>query len=126
MAALLSPDSDDEFGYNFSLEDEEALIQLASNKPSASTSQPPKVKSVIDAVPAVTETPDGNRDVVASNTTRAIEPQEPWVEGHAQPPGHPIALEQQPALLPSPVSLYEDVAYPNCMIVVPRNALGRD
>lgn len=95
MANLASQDSDD-FDYDFSLEDEEALIQLA-------TSARPVTGQVPDSAEAIHAT-----DFTYSNCTprshNAFE-QQSYMAAHA------VAL---PRTLPSPVSLDGDIQYPDC------------
>ncbi|KAK7227360.1 hypothetical protein V2G26_015363 [Clonostachys chloroleuca] len=94
MANLASQDSDD-FDYDFSLEDEEALIQLA-------TSARPVTGQVPDSAEAIHAT-----DFTYSNCTprshNAFE-QQSYMAAHA------VAL---PRTLPSPVSLDGDIQYPD-------------
>ena len=120
MAALLTDtiDSDSEFGYDFSPEDEEALIQLASADPTPATRHQPAATSVIDAVPGKTESVAGD-DVAILNDVRTHAPGTHAHRGLISTAGDPARARRgqaaQAQTLPSPVSLNQDVAYPDCM-----------
>lgn len=118
MAALLNYDSDCEFGYDFTSEDEALLIQLASTEPNPAAAGPRlEVTSVIDAVPARTGS-DCGHDVATFRNARSGAPRN--CDGSRVLLGGPSdgaesVLETQPRILPTPVSLDEDVTYPDCM-----------
>lgn len=131
MAALLSLDleSDSEFGYDFSPEDEEALIQLASVNSHPATRRAPDIGTVIDSVPGKTESISGDK-----NAPLHAERNHTYAHGHRGPPSRDsaptvcasratAAQSAQPRSLPSPVSLHEDVAYPDCMLILWPNPL---
>lgn len=120
MAALLNHDSDSEFGYDFTSEDEALLIQLASTEPNPAAAGPrPGVTrtSVIDTVPARTDS-DCGHDVATFRNARNDAPRNRdgsrvLLRGPSH--GAEAGLETQPRILPTPVSLDEDVTYPDCM-----------
>lgn len=95
MANLASQDSDD-FDYDFSLEDEQALIQLA-------TSARPAGELVPDNATAIHAT-DFTYSNCAPRTHHAFE-QQSYMAAH---------VEALPRTLPSPVSLDGDIQYPDC------------
>lgn len=114
MAALLTIDSDSEFGYDFTPEDEEALILLASADPTPATRHPPAATSVIDAVPGKTDSIAGD-DVAILDNARTHVPKKYANRGPLTDPGARGDKAAQSRILPSPVSLNQDVTYPDCM-----------
>lgn len=112
MAALQTAgdESDSDFGYDFTPEDEQLLLQLSSNAahvsalPSATS-----VTGVIDTVPGRTEiitsrsATDSNHKNVATIVHR--DDNVPSI----------LPPEVQPRSIASPLALSEDVAYPDCM-----------
>ena len=113
MAALLALDSDDhEFGYDFSFEDEAALLKLSEAAP-----QP----AAIDAVPVKAESVAGGDDV---GNLSAFESERTGLRGSGC--GNTIAPETtlraaKPSSVAAATALPEDVSYPDCELPI----LGR-
>lgn len=98
-------DSDDEFGYDLSIEDEQALFQLSSDR--LDTSDP---SVTIDSVPSRTHTISSGASTAPGNTHYV---QSQGYHDAATFPSDPIRLLQAGACA-SPVSLDENVTYPDC------------
>lgn len=116
--ALIPPDSDDEFDYDFSAEEEELLLQLASKNPAHPAQQSVfeegnYAKLAIDSVPGQTESVFGDDNLDRGETR-------PFGSGGAQAVQHQnnqlatSALPKVPVLEP-PASSDQDVSYPDCM-----------
>lgn len=112
MAAPFALDSDDnEFGYDFSPEDEEALLQLSDLPPKSA------ISAVIDSVPDKTEI------VADSDNVGGLH----FAHGRAGPRGHAYGNDHshsgstlqaaQPRSFPAAVALPEDVSYPDCTLI---------
>lgn len=112
MAALTYLDSDDEFGYDLSVEDEETLLQLTGDN-TAPRRATPDLSSVIDSVPSKAGT------IAAGTNTAPVRGQElrrrddrPATTRIPSDPAVDLGVPVE--ALPSPVSLDEDVTYPDC------------
>lgn len=99
-------DSDDEFGYDLSVDDEQALLQLSSNQPDPLHGAS-DLSTVIDSLPSRTDTISTGS--IATSGTRQN-------AARARLPSD-TALDQAEAL-PSPESLDEDVRYPDCVFTI--------
>ena len=95
-------DNESDYGYDFSPEDEEALIQLASLQDFCAETGQTGSNSVIDALP-------GKTDSVAGDDVGDVDRNFPPAECSRAPQAGARSL-------PSPVSLAEDVSYPNCTL----------
>lgn len=91
MVALLSQDSDSEFGYDLSPEDEAALIQLAS--PTAAPPRHPLIAPGADVVKSESQYDDAESLLAAGGVAAVFAGSEPSVP---------------------PLSLGRDVHYPDC------------
>jgi hypothetical protein len=112
MAAFTAFDnSDSDFGYDFSPEEERLLIQLASanHNPAPVLRDFDDAASVIDSVPGKTDSVAGDHAATfeLDGSVRA----QPVHDGQTTSTGLP-ALESA-AALPSPLSLNEDISYPD-------------
>ena len=111
MAAIAKSDTDSEFGYDFTAEEEELLLQLGSDPI-------PSSAGAIDVVPEQTNIivpPDDAANIakygLASPTLQDFVPKPPPPETVME--GVSIATES--IALPSPVSDSSEVSYPNRM-----------
>lgn len=111
-------DSESDYGYDFSPEDEEALIQLASIHDSCADTGQTGPNSVIDALPGKTDSVAGDdigdvdRDIPQDECSRQRQP--------GARISHTAGGAEEQAIharsLPSPVSLAEDISYPDCTL----------
>lgn len=110
MAATHShnDDSDSEFGYDFTPEDEQLLLQLAS--PPVSTTAPVAVNPAIRAI----DTVPGRTEVIRSGS------EDVWghhcAHGHFPPSDAIVSVlppEVESRCMPSPLPLGEDISYPD-------------
>jgi hypothetical protein len=105
-------DSDDEFGYDLSAEDEQALLQLSSNPP-GSRQAVKDPNAVIDSVPSRIATVPSDASAARQNT-RHVQPQTNQAAAATSSSELPPERLVPAQALPSPVSLDEDVTYPDC------------
>lgn len=116
---MVAQDSDSDFGYDFTAEEEELLHQLASDSTLATSIKLPPadnvVKLAIDAVPArseyATETGEGlTRDLYAARDASYFAKSRHFDNSlHSEAPLSPTA----DILFPS-VDLDQEVSYPDC------------
>lgn len=105
MAASLAQDSDSDFGYDFSAEEEELLIQLASNPRAA----PVSGTAVIDTVPGKTDVISGEHAAILQSSSVALE-----LQLQNDPTSRAIPPEVESRDLGSLAALDADVSYPDC------------
>lgn len=115
--ALMIPDSDDEFDYDFSAEEEQLLLQLGSKNPVPPVQQPSLEKDnyaklAIDSVPGQTERVFGDDDFDRGHPRTLGSGSAQTSQSH-----HNMlaisALPKVPGLEP-PASFDQDVSYPDC------------
>lgn len=109
MATLIAPDTDSDFGYDFSPEEEQLLLQLASSDPATARDE---TSAVIDAVPGKTDSIAGDiEDAYTPGLGQRLASQSGG--GAFRVPGDDA---------PPAVSLNEDVRYPNRTLRHPQMA----
>lgn len=112
-------DSDNEFGYDFSAEEEELLFQLASKKDGLVAPPSNEKLSAIDAVPGRTDSLLGH-DVAAEIRSTATPDMEHLQSAQTSNRnlyrGQAFHLREASSGLPTPPtgSSVEDVCYPDC------------
>lgn len=117
MNAAAIQTSDDEFGYDFETDDEELLIQLATN-----ASLPPK--QTTDAVALITAASTAKQTVAglkASQHVKSFHEREGFRDAPALSPGNkgkapevPVWDTDQKRAVSSASSAHDPVAYPDC------------
>lgn len=108
---------EDDFGYDFSVEEEELLFQLTCNK---STDLPSRDKSgttttLIDAVPTKVDSVYGDDSLEEDEhglLQRRRSDYVPSLSGRGKMPE--VSVEVEPSSLPSQALLPKDVPYPDC------------
>lgn len=109
MATSFNSGSDSEFDFDFSPEEEQLLLQLASNTPAGATRLGESSLSiVIDSVPGKTDSVAGDDTTVDFKDGRDHRLGDRVASG----PEGAEDVSRLPALSP-PLPLHEDVSYPN-------------
>lgn len=118
--ALVAPDSDNEFGYDFSVEEEELLLQLTSKSP-----QPPKrpsvfgvkdsAKAAIDLVPGKTESVFGDEVSLENGSLQAFDSDSTeTLRNRSEKRPADTGLSNIAKIGPG-ASVDQDISYPDCM-----------
>ena len=120
--ALAALDSDSEFGYDFSVEEEELLLQLAAKNPQPL--HPPNYQSkfdikdkatlAIDSVPGKTESIFGDDHIENDNLQTSGSESTETLRFHTEKRPVNSAPSNLPTLAPA-ASIDQDISYPDCM-----------
>lgn len=111
-------DSDNEFGYDFSAEEEELLFQLASENNNDTTPHNNARLAAIDAVPGRTDCLlDHDGFSTVGNTTGSVSDRPQTGQSSDLYRGQAFNQRESSSGLPTPpaASSIEDVSYPDCM-----------
>lgn len=110
MAASLPQDSDSDFGYDFSAEEEDLLLQLASNPHTN-----PANGAAVNAVTGAIDTVPGKTDIISRGDDEALQSpaaRQLLFRGDSAPRAIPPEVDSRTPV--TPAALDAGVSYPDC------------
>lgn len=114
-------DSDSDFGYDFTPEDEQLLLQLGSNP--ALQSATPTVDTVIGAI----DTVPGRTEVIATNEPTDLDYHDADTRDRQGDSGAALLPPEVDSRGPqAPLPLLEDITYPDCMCRISHSCFLRN